>query len=136
MRIDTIIDELICALKKDDFFNDKRIVYSYPAATKPTRISKSYIALGLGEINLESSELATSTRAGDVSINIDVFVPLKLSGEQASIIFNHICACLGGYNVLSIKAQRLEIDNDIQAYSLKTSITLGGEIDFGGGQNE
>lgn len=132
MRIDTIIDELTAVIREDSYFDDMKVIYSYPSAPKPSRINNVYIALGIGEINLRSDYIDDSKRMGEVQINIDIFAPLKMSGRDVAKIFTRLCSRFDRYNVLSISASNIHIDNYIQANTLKTSVKLGDEIDFGG----
>lgn len=136
MRLDSVIDEVISLIKSNSFFDDKRVMYSFPSYEKPTRLRHTYICLGLGELELEASSLDASKRAGELVLNIDIFAPLNSDSRHLLVVLSRLCECLNAYNVLSISASEISIDNEAQAYTLKSKITLGGELDFGGGDNE
>lgn len=132
MMIDTIIDQLIDVIKKDKYFDNIRVINAYPFKTKPTRITKAYVALGIYEINMKSYNIDDSQRRGEVSVFADIFVPVHSDNGYISEIFMHLCDALKCFNVLSVSASGITADSDIQAVVMKTVITFDDEIHFGG----
>lgn len=132
MRLDTVLDELIGVINSNDYFKDVRIIKAYPFDIKPTRPSHPYIALGIEGIDMQSSSIDSAQRSGQLSVFADVFVPSKQSGEKIYDIFSNMCEVLSCFNVLSIKAFRIQYDTYTQSNVLKSVITFHDELVFGG----
>lgn len=133
MRLDNLIDTLIEKIKADPFFDNISVIRAYPDVTKPTRLSRAYIALSLGEIDLSSSQLDSSSRAGEVRVCADIITPVNMEQPDLCDIFVRLCRVLDCYNIVSIYAGDSEVQRLIQARHMRTQITLKDEFLFGGG---
>lgn len=129
MKIENIIDRLIEVISADDYFSDIKIIKAYPCTIAPSRIATETVALGFDEIRLSSASVDDSNRAGDISVFVDIFIPIKMENSRACDIFSRICRCFYVYNILSVSAQRMEVDINTSAYVLKTVFTFNDEIE-------
>ena len=129
MRVENMVDELIYLIKSDDYFSDITVMKAYPCTAAPTRIAKKTVALGLENIDLSSSSVGESNRAGNVSVFADIFVPLKSENSKTCEIFTRLCRCFYVYPILSISAQRITVDINTSSYVLKTKFTFNDEIE-------
>ncbi len=129
MKIENIIDRLIEVISADDYFEDIKIIKAYPCTIAPSRIAAETVALGFDEIRLSSSSVDDSIREGDISVFVDIFIPIKTENSRACDIFSRICRCLYIYNILSVSAQRITVDVNTSAYVLKTVFTFNDEIE-------
>ena len=129
MKIENTIDKLIEVISADDYFNDIKIIKAYPCSIAPTRIVTETVALGFDEIRLSSASVDESGRAGDLSVFVDIFIPIKTDNSRASEIFARICKCFYAYNILSVSAQRIAVDVNTASYVLKTVFTFNDEIE-------
>lgn len=129
MKIENLIDRLIEVISADDYFENIKIIKAYPCTIAPSRIAAETVALGFDEIRLSSSSVDDSSRAGDISVFIDIFIPIKTENSRACDIFSRICRCLYVYNILSVSAQRISVDVNTSAYVLKTVFTFNDEIE-------
>lgn len=136
MRLDTLLDELIGIIKGDTYFDNIRVIKAYPSDIKPTRLNCPYIALGLSEIDMNSSSIDSSQRSGTISVFADIYVSGRCDGAIICDVFTRLCEVLSCFNVLSIKAGRTQYDTYTQANVLKGVITFDDEITFGGALNE
>ena len=136
MNIKTILADFAALLRSDGYFEPIKIIDAYPFTVKPTQLGTPVIAIGICGIDLAAGHIGDSTREGEASIFADIYVPLKDGGKKANEIFTHICAKMGRYNVLSIRAQRIVTDKDTAACVLKTEFRFNGEIEFGGESGE
>ncbi len=131
MKIEKIVDELMEKIMGDNYFSDIRIMKAYPCSVAPSRVGKETIALGLDRVDLASSAVDDSDRAGEISVFADIFIPLKAENSRASDIFTNLCRCLCVYNILSVSAQRITVDTNSASYVLKTVFTFNDEIEVG-----
>lgn len=129
MKIENIIDRLIAVISADDYFSDIKIIKAYPCTIAPSRIATETVALGFDEIRLSSASVDDSNRAGDISVFVDIFIPIKMENSKACDIFSRICRCFYVYNILSVSAQRMAVDINTSAYVLKTVFTFNDEIE-------
>ncbi len=129
MKIENIIDRLIEVISADDYFSDIKIIKAYPCTIAPSRIATETVALGFDEIRLSSASVDNSNRAGDISVFVDIFIPIKMENSRACDIFSRICRCFYVYNILSVSAQRMAVDINTSAYVLKTVFTFNDEIE-------
>lgn len=136
MICNSLIDDLKRAIKENRFFEKIDVIYAFPAGIKPTRLKNEMIALGIEKIELSSCEIDSSARSGNISVFADVFIPLKYGGERAGLIFDKLCRCFFEYNVLSITASRLAVDEAAGAYVFKCMFTFKDKVDFGGESDE
>lgn len=129
MNTEKIIDELM-----NSFHNAEnvKVIKAYPFSDKPTRITKAYIAVGIKEIRLEPYQIDYPDQAGELIISADLFCPLKWDRDELIRLFSRLCTAVEKYNITSIKAGEITADTNIQAYRLKTTITVYNEFDFGG----
>lgn len=136
MRIDNIIDVITEQIRQDSYFDQIEIIYAYPKAVKPTRLDKTYIALGISDINISPAHIDADDLEGNISVFADIFVPYKKENACLSEIFTRLCSCLSCLNLTSVSAGRIEAYADVQAYALKTVITFSDRITTGGEADE
>ncbi len=136
MMLESLIDNLKNVIKQNPFFESIGVIHAFPAAIKPTRLKNEMIALGIEKIELSSCEIDSSTRAGEISVFADIFVPFRYGGARAGLVFDKLCRCFFDYNVLSIAASRLAVDEAAGAYVLKCVFTFKDKVDFGGEADE
>lgn len=136
MRLDTILDELIRIIKGNSYFDNIKVIKAYPSDINPTRLGYPYIAVGLSEIDMQSSGIDSAQRSGQISVFADVYVSGRQDCTLIYDIFTRLCEVLSCFNVLSIKASRMQYDTYTQANVLKGVITFDDEITFGGALNE
>lgn len=129
LRIDSVLDILINKIKSDEYFSDIKVIKAYPFTAAPTRLTKETVAIGFDEITFSAMSIDESSRAGDVAVFTDVFIPLKMNSSRAIDIFSGICRCFDGFNVLSVRCERITVDVSTAAYVLKTSFTFNNEIE-------
>lgn len=128
LRIDNMLDSVISMLKENDYFSDIKVIKAYPCSAAPTRLAAETVAVGFDEINFSSSSVDESIRDGEVTIFIDIFVPLKANNARAIDIFTEICRCFNSFNILSVRCERMAVDVSTAAYVLKTAFTFNNEI--------
>lgn len=129
MRIEEIVEQIINTVKSDDFFNDVKIIKAYPNSNYPTRLGCDIVAVGLDEIQLCKRGIDELDNAGEISVFVDIFTPVKTEITRASEIFTRLCKCLYCYNLVSISAQRIITDSERAAFVLKTKFTFNDEIE-------
>lgn len=129
MRIENMIDGLIHLIKQDDYFSDIKVMKAYPCTSAPSRIGCDTVALGIERINLSSVSVDESSRAGDLCVFADIFIPLKTDNSKACDIFIRLCRCFSIYNILSVSAQRIAVDVNTASYVMKTAFTFNDEIE-------
>lgn len=132
LRLDTVLDELICVINSDEYFKDIRVIKAYPFDVKPTRPPHPYIALGIEEIDMCSGSIDSAQRSGQLSVFADIFVSKKQDAQIIYEIFSKMCEALECFNVLSIKAFRIKYDADTQSNVFNCVITFNDELVFGG----
>lgn len=124
-----MLDEIIEAIKKDDYFSDIRIIKAYPCSAAPARLAEETVAIGFEEVNFSSVSVDESARAGETSVFIDIFIPIKMSNAKAIDIFSRLCRCFHNLNILSVRAERITVDIHTASYLLKTAFTFHNEIE-------
>lgn len=136
MRFDYLIASIIKTLRDDHFFDNMKIIKAYPCNVKPTRLIQTCIAVGLNEVNISPCCIDDDSKVGEISVFIDIFIPIHIDNGCASEIFCKICNLLNGYNIKSISAERAAVDAAAQAYVLKSIVTFSSEKLFGGDADE
>lgn len=133
MDINSLLSRVVGLIKYDGKFSKISVIQAYPSVVKSTRLNKICVAVGISGVNLHPSQIDSPARAGEVSVFVDIFIPFKMDGIHASDVFIDICDILSrSYNVMSVSASRLAVDECIQASVLKTSFTIYDQISFGG----
>lgn len=134
INTENIIDTLIENLKKDNGFENVKLIKAYPNYDKPTRLSRIYIAMGIMEMNLAPYQMDYPAQAGELTIFADLYCPLKWDSGELTKLFSKLCNAVKGYNPTSIRAEKITADAVTQSYQLKTAITFYNEFDLGGEQ--
>lgn len=132
MRLDNAIEEVEALLRNSTELQNAKIITAFPDSIKPTRLEKILVAVGMNELELASSELESSNRAGQLSIFADIFVPTSLGCSALLSTLTGICRALDAYCVVSIKAEKPYYSKDVQATVLETIITFSDRITLGG----
>lgn len=132
MTLDKILNEIKEQISQSSLFSGVKIILAYENRNKPVRLSNPVIALGIDSVELSSDSIDENSRSGEIRIFADIFVPVDNDGLNPQEIFINVCKLLACYNVLSVTAQRLTYDNQIQAYLLATSVCFKDTVDFGG----
>lgn len=136
LNIKTLLDDFVSNLRKDNYFDDIKIISAYPFLSRPTQLKQSVVAVGFSDITLESDRIGESSRYGQVKIFADIFVPFGNDSRRTCEIFTNICKAASCYNVVSVSAQRTYANKESASYIMKTEFAFNGEILFGGGSGE
>ena len=132
LRLDNAVDKIKELLKSSSALSDAAIITVFPDRLKPTRLEKILVAVGIDELNLAPASLESSTKAGQLSIFADIFVPSSFGGGALLGTLSEICRALDDCCIVSIKAEKPFYNKDMQAVVLKTVITFSDRITFGG----
>ncbi|MCM1432335.1 MAG: hypothetical protein NC119_00120 [Clostridiales bacterium] len=132
MKLYNIVPEIKSVLKSSKKMIGAKIISGFPAGNKPTKIENVVISLGIERVDFEPAEIEDSTRTGQVSIYADIYAPAKLKGDISYRVLCILCDSLKDYNIISISAQKMEYQKDIQAFVTKTVITFSDKFTFGG----
>lgn len=131
MTINFLLNRIDGLIKYDRRFKNIKVISGYPPGVKPTRLDKIYVAIGISEIHLHPSQIDGSSRAGDVSFFVDIFVPLKMDIQCIGDVFEDICNILNTYYTMSVSSSGVTVDERIQARVMKTCFTFNDQF-FGG----
>lgn len=129
LRIDNALDALINTIRADAYFSDIRVIKAYPFSAAPTRLAKETIVFGFDEITFSSTSVDESSRSGNLTVFADIFIPLKINSARAVDVFSQICRCFNGFNILSVRCERITVDVSTASYVLKTAFTFNNEIE-------
>lgn len=132
MTLEGILEEVKMKIKESKLLEEVKITGAYENKNKPTRIKTPVVVLGIDSVELSSESVDDSERCGEIKIFADIFVPLRGDFISPQEIFLNICKVLSGYNVLSVNAQRMTVDEDVEAYLLETSVCFRDTVEFGG----
>lgn len=132
MKLYSIVPEIKSILKSSKKMTGAKIISGFPAGIKPTKIDSVVISLGIDRVDFEPAEIEDSTRTGQVSIYADIYMPVKLKGDVSYRVLCILCDALKNYNIISISAEKMEYQKDIQAFVTKTVITFSDKFTFGG----
>lgn len=136
MKIDGITESIIKRLRQDDGFKNITVTSAYPAGIKPTRLGRVCVAVGIGKISVNPVCIDDEVHGGEVTVFADIFIPLRDDCRRAQKIFARMCACLADFGIASISAERITADSAVEAYVLKTAVTLSDRAEFGGDADE
>lgn len=132
MTLDGILNEVKEKLTQSQLFSGVKIIGAFENKLKPTKLKNPVISLGIDSVDLSSDSIDESSRNGEIKIFADIFVPLNGSALNTQDIFLNICKTLSCYNVLSVTAQRLVVDETTQTFLLKTNVCFRDTLEFGG----
>ncbi len=131
MRIDDITLTIKKIIREDAFFENTGVINAFPNRMKSTRLHKPVIALGVDNIEMESEQIESSSRSGQISVFADIFLPTSSGISELENIFSNLCRCFNHFNIISIRTGRIEFDDYAQTYVMKTVFTFNDEIEFG-----
>lgn len=134
--IKSFVYDIVSAVKLDSFFDGIKLVDVYPFQFKPTGLDYPVAAVSVGNIELTSTQIGESGRAGSVSLFIDIYVPFNYGKKSICDIFSRICSCLSEYCIEKISAQRVTADKTTSCYVMKNEFVFNEEILFGGEEDE
>lgn len=129
MRFNTLLNELILLIKNDSYFKDIKVKYSYPSRVKPTRLSRSYITLGINSAEIIPAYVDSDDKTASITVFADIFVPEKSGSEKNSEIFMNLCRVFMNTGITGISAGRISYDKNVQAFLLETSISFNGLLE-------
>lgn len=135
-NIKSFIYEIVSVIKLDSFFDRIKFVSAYPFLVKPTQLAYPVVAVGIGNMELFSAEIDGDTRAGSVSVFVDIYVPFKHKGFDMCDIFSRICKCLEDYCIERVSSQRVIADKLTSCYVMKNEFVFHDRILFGGESGE
>lgn len=135
-NIKSFIYEIVSVIRLDSFFDDMKLVNAYPFQAKPTQLRYPVISICMGNMNLTSAEIGAGSRAGSVSLFVDIYIPFNYSKSDMCEIFSHICASLDDYCIEKISSQRVEADKLTSCYVMKNEFVFNDRILFGGEDGE
>lgn len=132
MTLDGILEEVKTKIKDSTLFDGVSIVEAYENRNKPTRIKSPVVTLGIDSVELSSESVDENERCGEIRVFADIFVPINGSVTNPQEIFLNICKILSCYNVLSVTAQRMTVDDKTETFLLETSVCFRDTLGFGG----
>lgn len=131
MKLDDITLTVKQIIKQDEFFKNIRVINAFPNVMKTTRLDAVTIAIGVNSVDIESDQIESYSRSGNISVFADIFLPTSHKVNELESIFASLCRCFNCFNIISIRAGRTGFDPYAQAYLMKTVFTFNDEIKFG-----
>ncbi len=132
--LDNIVNQFIEKVKKNDFFNNKKVIRSYPSSTKYTLLKEPVIAVSFKDVNLNENAVGENVKSGSYSISANIYIPF-LCGNSGNVtaekIVSEICKSVDDFDILGIKISKTISDSITECYITETVFTFNGELEFG-----
>lgn len=126
MFFDEKIDEIIEILNKDSYFENARIIKSYPCAIKPTRLEKNIIGISNGETVMKNVSVGQCVLYGDYEIRFDIFVSQRNGADDLIKIASRVVRDLLQLCPSKVETSNISAYNAIGAFTLRCTLTFAG----------
>jgi len=136
INAESFVNEIIGKIRENGFFDDKKVIHAFPDIQKPVILKKAVIAVGLKEISVDDSSIGQASKAGNISVSADVFIPFSLHGCSTEKIVCEICRSVSAYGISAVKISACCADSYSQCFVVKAVFTFNDEIVFGGDTDE
>ncbi len=136
MAIYEFIQQILNEFKETQELKDISFLPAFTSDKKPVPIKKVTVALGVEEVSVLPGAIGDTYDAGkgkeaEISLNLTVYAPYKSGGEECLKAFCRICEATAFAENLNIKAFKcgdVSANRDADAFVLKGTISLSGEI--------
>jgi hypothetical protein len=132
MYLSDKIDFLIEKLKENCYFDNVKIIKSYPYSKKDTRLSKTVVAVSPSKIEAQNISIGNDTLYGDYSVDFDVFIPIQSGSPVDSSVIEQIVVTLSECQPKSVYVSEISVNNSISCCLAKCTFTFNGKIEIGG----
>lgn len=122
------IDALIAQLKTNQFFENIKIVKAFPYINKPTRLSKTVIAVSPSKISAENISIGSESLFGDYSVDFDIFIPIQEGTPVDTAVIEQLLCTLSSCYLKAAAVSEITADNTISCCTAKCTLTFSGEI--------
>lgn len=129
-QLNSFINRLKASLK----LQECEIFKAYPSSFAPTRPKKIMIAVSLGELSADNTEVGGESLYGSYRLNADIFFPYGMN-ETQSVIEAVIGSQLGEYPA-SVSVSAPECNDSIGCVCVKCGFVFYANMSFGGADNE
>lgn len=132
MYLNKEIDALIALLKANPFFDDIKITKAFPFINKPTRLSRTVIAVSPSKIDAQNISVGGESLFGDYSIDFDVFIPINDGTPVDTDVIEQLVCTLSKSFPKAAAVSEITVNNNIFCCTAKCTFTFSGEIKIGG----
>lgn len=129
--IDNFLEEFIKKIKSNSFFDDKKVIRSYPVSVKETLLKQPVIAISFKDIDVDENSVGENVKLGFCSISANIYIPFLCKNITSEKIVSEIAKSVDDFNILSIKVTETLEDSVTECYVTKTVFTFNGEFKFG-----
>lgn len=130
--LENVVNDFINKIKKNEFFNNKKVIRSYPASHKYTLLKEPVIAVSFKDVDINENAVGENVKSGTYSISANIYIPFLCGNVNAEKIVAEICKSVDDFDILGVKVSKTTSDSVTECYVTQTVFTFNGEIQIGG----